>query len=196
MFQASFHTRLTLRASWYAPPDTRVPNLQLIAVEQLPSIEGAVEIRMDFTFLRGSLQGRGAAPPVVPMKSAPAGGAEPRPYRVHPMASPMKGRQCGCTAPKAPLSGELSAKLTERLSQICCNLSVSAYAEPPPLEGGGSVPAIRKTPPAPFGAGGAIDDGGPQLTAWYKRRRSCWRRGRCCRPARGWRRRTCLRSCP
>ena len=55
MFQAPFHTRLTLRASWYAPPDTRVPNLQLIAVEQLPSIEGAVEIRMDFTFLRGSL---------------------------------------------------------------------------------------------------------------------------------------------
>ena len=55
MFQASFHTRLTLRASWYAPPDTRVPNLQLVAVEYLPSIEGAVEIRMDFTFLRGSL---------------------------------------------------------------------------------------------------------------------------------------------
>ena len=55
MFQASFHLEVTLRASWYAPPDTRVPNLQLVAVEQLPSIEGAVEIRMDFTFLRGSL---------------------------------------------------------------------------------------------------------------------------------------------
>ena len=37
MFQASFHTRLTLRASYYAPPDTGVSDLQLVALEQLPS---------------------------------------------------------------------------------------------------------------------------------------------------------------
>ena len=41
MFQASFHTIVTLRASWYAPPDTGVSNLQLVALERLPSIEGA-----------------------------------------------------------------------------------------------------------------------------------------------------------
>ena len=53
MFQASFHTIVTLRASYYAPPDTGVPNLQLVAVEYLPSIEGTLEIQMDVTFLRG-----------------------------------------------------------------------------------------------------------------------------------------------
>ena len=41
MFQASFHTIVTSRASWYAPPDTGVPNLQLVALEYLQSIEGA-----------------------------------------------------------------------------------------------------------------------------------------------------------
>ena len=54
--------------------------MQLVALERLPSIEGAVEILMDITFLRG----------------------------------------------KAPLSGELSPKVTERLLQICGDLSVSA----------------------------------------------------------------------
>ena len=53
MFQASFHTRVTSRASWYAPPDTGVSGLQLVALERLPSIEGAVEILMGFPFLRG-----------------------------------------------------------------------------------------------------------------------------------------------
>jgi hypothetical protein len=47
----SFHTRVTLRASWYAPPDTGVSDLQLVALERLPSIEGAAEILMDITFL-------------------------------------------------------------------------------------------------------------------------------------------------
>ena len=89
MFWMSFHTRLTLRASWYAPPDTGVPNLQLVAVEQLLSIEGALEIQMDVTFLRG----------------------------------------------KAPLAGELSAKLTERLPQILIRPLRLGFAEPPPLGG-------------------------------------------------------------
>ena len=53
MFQASFHSEVTSRASYYAPPDTGVPNLQLVSVEYLPSIEGALEIRMNVTFLRG-----------------------------------------------------------------------------------------------------------------------------------------------
>ena len=55
MFWASFHSILTSRTSDYAPPDTEVSNLKLVTVEQLPSIEGAVEIQMDIPFLRGRL---------------------------------------------------------------------------------------------------------------------------------------------
>ena len=51
--QASFHSGVTLRAFDYAPPDTEVSDLQLVAVERLLSIEGALEIQMNFTFLRG-----------------------------------------------------------------------------------------------------------------------------------------------
>ena len=80
---------VTLRMSWYAPPDTGVSNLILVASEQLLSIEGAVEIQMDFTFSRG----------------------------------------------KAPLEGELSPKVTERLLQICGDLSVSASPSHLPWEG-------------------------------------------------------------
>ncbi len=54
IFRASFHTIVTSRASYYALPDTGVPNLILVASEQLPSIEGAVEILMDVPFLWGS----------------------------------------------------------------------------------------------------------------------------------------------
>ena len=55
MFQAPFHTIVTSRASWYAPPDMGVSGLQLVAVERLLSIEGTAEILMDVTFLRGTL---------------------------------------------------------------------------------------------------------------------------------------------
>ena len=88
-FWASFHSIVTLRMSWYAPPDTGVPNLQLVSVEYLPSIEGALEIQMNVTFLRG----------------------------------------------KAPLPGELSPKVTERLLHICGDLSVSASPSHLPWEG-------------------------------------------------------------
>ena len=54
-FSLAFHTRLTLRASYYAPPDTGASDLILVAVEQLQSIEGAVEIQMDIPFLRDRL---------------------------------------------------------------------------------------------------------------------------------------------
>ena len=63
MFQASFHTIVTLRIFWYAPPDTGVPNLQLVSVEYLPSIEGALEIQMNVTFLRGKAPLPGADSP-------------------------------------------------------------------------------------------------------------------------------------
>ena len=76
IFRASFHTIVTSRAFWYAPPDTGVPNLILVASEQLPSTEGAVEILMDVPFLRGPCRG----------------GAEPRPYRVHSNGFPYEGK--------------------------------------------------------------------------------------------------------
>ena len=54
-FGLAFHTMVTLRVSYYAPPDTGVSSLQLVALERLLSIEGALEIQMNFTFLRGTL---------------------------------------------------------------------------------------------------------------------------------------------
>ena len=44
-----------LTSFYYAPPDTGVSDLELVALEQLLSIEGAVENRMVFTFLRDRL---------------------------------------------------------------------------------------------------------------------------------------------
>ena len=52
-FGLAFHSILTSRASWYAPPDTGVSNLILVALEYLPAIEGVDGILMDGTFLRG-----------------------------------------------------------------------------------------------------------------------------------------------
>ena len=89
IFQASFHSVVTLRGFDYAPPDTGISDLQLVALERLLSIEGADELRIDVTFSRG----------------------------------------------KAPLPGELSAKLTERLHQICHDLSVSASPSHLPWKG-------------------------------------------------------------
>ena len=47
------------------------------------------------------------------------------------------GPPCGERKSKAPLKGELSAKLTERLPQICCDLSVTAPPCHLPLVGEG-----------------------------------------------------------
>ena len=51
-FGLAFHMVLTLWAFYYAPPDTGVSSLRLVAVERLPSIEGAMEIWMGKTSLR------------------------------------------------------------------------------------------------------------------------------------------------
>ena len=66
-FGLAFHSGLTSRASCYAPPDTVGPNLQLAAVEYLPSIEGAGRICRSapfcgegFLYLLCTLWGRGA----------------------------------------------------------------------------------------------------------------------------------------
>ena len=116
----SFHTRLTLRASWYAPPDTGVPNLQLVALEPLLSIEGALEIQMDVTFLRGPCRGGALLRPFFRRDQHPRAEQSPAPTE---------------RIPKAPLAGELSAKQTERLSQIRLNLSVSAPPSHLPWKG-------------------------------------------------------------
>ena len=69
MIQAAFHTILTLRASWYAPPDTGVSGLMLVALERLPSIEGALEIQIDVTFLRGPCRGGALLRPLLQISS-------------------------------------------------------------------------------------------------------------------------------
>ena len=53
IFQASFRSRATSRATYYAPPDTGVPNLQLVAVEYLLKIEGAGRICRSAPFCIG-----------------------------------------------------------------------------------------------------------------------------------------------
>ncbi len=92
---------------YYAPPDTGVPDLQLVAVERLPSIEGALEIQMDVTFLRGK---------------APLSGAD-SPYQGEMSRRDKRGK------------GMLSPKVTERLLHICGDLSVSASPSHLPWEG-------------------------------------------------------------
>ena len=62
-FGLAFHSIVTSCVSDYAPPDTGVSDLQLVAVERLLSIEGAAESLMDVTFLRGKAPLPGADSP-------------------------------------------------------------------------------------------------------------------------------------
>ena len=89
MIQASFHTILTLRASWYAPPDTGVSGLMLVALERLPSIEGALEIQIDVTFLRGPCRGGALLHPCFRRNLQQRAEQSPAPTGCIPKASPM-----------------------------------------------------------------------------------------------------------
>ena len=60
--------------------------------------------------------------PAPPRPKAPLSGAD-SPYQGEMSRRDKRGRDA------------VSRRLMERLPQICCNLSVSAFAEPPPLEG-------------------------------------------------------------
>ena len=138
IFRASFHTIVTSRASYYAPPDTGVSDLQLVAVEQLPPIEGTVEIRMGVIFLRGRFYLQ--APKPSPMRGRWHGGAvtdevevlastrRSPPHQSPPAtASPHRGSHGSAAAGKQPLS-------------LGC-------AEPAPLEGeprGSVLPEILR----------------------------------------------------
>ena len=53
---------VTSRMFDYAPPDTGVSNLQLVALERLPSIEGADKKQMAVTSLRGQFVGAEQSP--------------------------------------------------------------------------------------------------------------------------------------
>ena len=108
-FGLAFHTMVTLRVSYCALPDTGVTSLQLVALEPLLSIEGALEIQINFTFLRGNNLSASlcSAPPL----------HKGRLWGAHFQGSPCQGElarsACGvnpAAAGKAPLSGELSAE--------------------------------------------------------------------------------------
>ena len=73
MFQASFHLGVTLRASYYAPPDTGVSDLWAVALEYLLSIEGADQTYWSAPFCGGV---------IFICFALCRGGAEPRPYNL------------------------------------------------------------------------------------------------------------------
>ena len=98
--------------SYHAPPDTGVPNLRLVTVEHLPSIEGADRICRSAPFC-GEI--------IFICSALGRGGAEPRPYWMHPKGSPCRGA--------------VSRRLTERLYQTCSDLSVSASPSHLPWKG-------------------------------------------------------------
>ena len=88
-----------------------------------------MEILMRVTFLRGTkaplVKGSWRGGPeglARRSEKAPLSGAD-SPYQGEMSRRDKRGRDAG------------SRRLTERLSQICYDLSVSAFAEPPPLEG-------------------------------------------------------------
>ena len=78
-FSLAFHSVITLRVSWYAPPDMGVSGLQLVALERLPSIEGVAEILMNVTFSRGLCRGGALLRPPVPISSEERAEQSPAP---------------------------------------------------------------------------------------------------------------------
>ena len=118
-FSLTFHTRLTLRAFWYAPPDTGGIRF-VTSCRRISAINR--RCRPDLlvcTFLRGGFIDL-HAPRLPLLRGAGAERLRGEPRRSGPMA---------------PLLGELSPKVTERSSQICCDLSVSAPPSHLPWKG-------------------------------------------------------------
>ena len=98
-FRLVFHTILTSRASWYAPPDTGVSNLILVAVEYLLSTEGAGRIFQfapfcrEVVFIRSALcRGGALLRPLVLISSEARAEQSPAPTGCTQKASPMMGR--------------------------------------------------------------------------------------------------------
>ena len=152
MFQASFHTVVTLRASYYAPPDTGVSNSQLVALERLPSIERAAEILMDVTFLRGSIT---SLPHFVRHLPLTRGGL----WGAHSKAPLVKGGWRGAPEGLARRSGLASPmrgscrrrrlmRWTAPCRRNCLHLIRHGSAVPPSPRRGrhGAAPAQKKRP--------------------------------------------------
>ena len=127
----------------YAPPDTGVSNLQLVALERLPSIEGATEILINVTFLRGPCRGGALLRPcrrywfydhlrrirtalradvgIGPYSAIirnPTGGAEPRPYRVQSNKSRLPRKKV-----QTSKSGLHLLFMADTLWQLAANLT-------------------------------------------------------------------------
>ena len=109
----------------YAPPDTEEPDLQLVALERLLSIEGADEIRIDVTFSRGKAPLPGADSPYQgemsrrDKRGRDAGSAQPRlrgcikfattsPSRLRRATSPSRGGLGTAHSNGFPYEGKLS----------------------------------------------------------------------------------------
>ena len=97
MFQASFHTRVTLRESWYAPPDTGVSGLQLVALERLLSIEGTLEILMNVTFLRAPCRGGALLRPCFRRDRHQRAEQSPAPTRCEANKENLPAKRCSLT---------------------------------------------------------------------------------------------------
>ena len=114
MFQASFHSVLTLLASWYAPPDTGGSKFAT-SCRRIPAINRRCRPGLLVcTFLHWILL-------FCTHQRLPFQGPIP----------PIRGK-----CPEGTKGvGMLSPKVTERLSQICCDLSVSASPSHLPWKG-------------------------------------------------------------
>ena len=130
--------------SYHAPPDTGAPNLRLVTVEHLLSIEGADRICRSAPFCGEmificSAFGRGGAllRPLVLILSEARAEQSPAPTERTPKA-PLAGADSpyqGEMSRRDKRGRELSARRTERLSQIRLDLSVSASPSHLPWKG-------------------------------------------------------------
>ena len=115
----------------YAPPDTGVPNLQLVSVEYLPSIEGALEIQMNVTFLRGKAPLPGADSPYQgemsrrDKRGRDAGSAQPRLRGCCRFATACCLRRPHLFSRKRKDGGEKSAWGTRGASCLCIQAGVN-----------------------------------------------------------------------
>ncbi len=131
---SSFHTIVTSRASYYAPPDTRVPNLILVASEQAPlNTKVRCSLMDHFPACRDNAGGRSA--------SAQSSFRQIRQSR-HALQDAPKGSSRSC---------RLHQDGDERLSLPGTEPLRLERARPPPLEGGGFKNFLRYSMASPHG---------------------------------------------
>ena len=126
-FHLAFHSMVTLRASDYAPPDTKAPNLQLVALERLPSIESAEEIQIDVTFSRGPCRGGALLRPPVPISSEERAEQSPAPTGCRAMKEDSPAKRCRPT--NLVCTFYFPQIFKRNCSQICCTVSGGAHQD-------------------------------------------------------------------